>query len=357
LQRAPALVAASAAPSGVRWGGYLTAEMIANSREDTVFDLHRLILQVDAPITDCIDFTAEIELEHGGLGGGMDGEVRVEQAVVTARLADAFQPKIGAPLVPFGRFNLHHDDPLNDFTVRPWTARYLIPTGFGQPGLGVEGSVPLGCDTRLGYDVLLSSGFSDDVTASGGVRGGRQEWGEDNNENKQLWARLVLAGSNRWLDRYELAVSGTFGDLDDAGQEALTGYAVDWLLQKGPFELQGEYLRYDIDRQPGAAPDAVHGLDGLWVQAAWHFMPCAWRRCDTCLVTPASHFTLAARYQTTDLDDRRRGASFQDDAENVSLGLNYRLTERTVLRIDHSWIHALHAPDERELTISLSTYF
>ena len=357
LVRAPSALVGRASTGGVRWGGYLTAEMRANSSRNTTFDLHRLILQLDAPITDCVDFTAEVEIEHGGIGGGSDGDVRVEQAVVTARLVDWFQPKIGAPLIPFGRYNLHHDDPLADFTIRPWTARYFVPTGFGQPGIGVEGSIGVGCDARLAYDVVLTSGFADDFTAGGGVRGGRQEWDVDNNENKQLWARVVLAGRNRFLDRYEIGLSGTTGKLDDAGDEALTGWGVDWLLRKGPFELQGEYLRYDIDRGAGAPAGTVHGLDGLWAEAAWHFMPCAWRACDTCLITPTSHFTLAARYQTTDLDDRSVGAAKQDDAESFGVALNYRLTERTVLRLDHTWLHFENAADERELTFSLSTYF
>ncbi len=352
-----ALAAAPALSDGVRWGGYLTLEYIDRTHKNSNFDLHRLVLQATAPINDCIDFTTEIELEHGGIGGEMDGDVKVEYAEVAFRLHDAFVPKVGALLIPFGRYNLYHDDPINDFTLRPWTARYFVPTGFGQPGIGAEGVVPLSSCARLLYNAAFTGGFEDDFTPSDGVRKARQSWRRDNNDQKQLWGRVALMAETAWLDGLELGASGTWGRYDKEGRNDLWGYGVDWMLRRGPWELRGEYLAYDIERDADDPVDAVRGQQGLWAELAWHFFPCAWRSCRSCLVRDTSLFTLAARYQWMDLDDRRRGAAYNDDLQSAGLALNYRITERSVFRVDYSWIFAERATDEREFTFSFSTYF
>jgi hypothetical protein len=320
-------------------------------------DLHRLILQMDASIGDRIDLTGEIEIEHGGPNDELQGELVLEQLVAAFRVSDAFVPKAGVLLAPFGRYNLFHDDPLNDFTQRPLTARYLVPTGFGQPGLGAEGVLPFGCGHTLAYDFAVTNGFRDDFSAGSGVRDARQRWNQDNNEDKQLWGRLNATLATRFLDRLELGVSGTWARYDDAGRRDLWGTGVDFLVRKGPFEARGEYLRYDLDRDPAAPATAPRGLWGLWLEAGWHFFPRGLCRLGPPFVNDTSHFTLAARYQQTNLNDRLRGGHVNDDVRAWSVGLNYRITERTVFRIDHTWFEIEGFPDRREFTASLSTYF
>jgi len=343
--------------AGLRWGGYASLEYTGGTDRNSHFDVHRMVLQFDGQVTDCIDVQGEIEFEHGGIGGGnRDGDVELEQFAFAWHLSDAFNLKIGAPLVPFGRYNLHHDDPLNDFTVRPWVARTMVPTGYAEPGVGVFGSWQVGCGT-FSYDVLLSNGLADGFTNSGGVRGSRHSWKSDNNENKQLWGRFTYTQARGFFDYVEAGLSGTWGRYDDAGDNDLFGFAADLLLRKGPFEFQGEYYRYDIDRDALDPAAAVRGMDALRLELAYHFFPCSWRACKNCLVQDTSLFTLAARYQTMDLDDRVRGASFNDDAESWTVGLNYRLNERTVVRLDHQWVLPERAGDERLWSLSFSSYF
>lgn len=341
----------------LRWGGYMTLEYRGSTRRNSFFDLHRAVLAVEGDVTDCIDVSAEFEYEHGGIGGGgLDGEIKVEQFVVRWHLSDALNFKVGAPLVPFGRYNLVHDDPVNDFTLRPWVARYMVPTGFGQPGVGVFGSCPVGCGA-LSYDVLLSNGLDDGFSNSSGVRGSRASWRRDNNESKQLWGRVAYTQAGGLFDYLEAGVSGTWARYDDEDRNDLFGFAVDLLLRKGAFELQGEYIAYDIERDALDPADAPRGMSAWFVQLAYHLFPCAWRKCDTCLTQDTSHFTLALRYQTMDLDDRFDGASFNDDLEGFGVALNYRLNERTVVRCDHQWLEPESGSGEREWSFSFSTYF
>jgi hypothetical protein len=348
-------VAPQASPGGLHWGGYMTIEYVDNSETNSTFDLHRLVLEAGGSITDRIDFDMEIEFEHGGISGEIGGEIKVEQAVVRYRCSDAFTPKVGWVLIPFARYNLTHDDPLHDFTIRPWTARFLIPTGFGQPGIGAEGSIPVGCNV-LSYDVVFTNGFDDDFSASSGVRAALND--RDTNDGKQVWGRVAMAwNGNRVFDYAETGVSGTWGLYDADDDNVFSGFALDWLLRKGPFEVKGEWIVYDIERSSGAPPDAVEGMAGLWVEAGYHFFPSFWRCTRNCVVTDTSLFTLAVRYQWTDLDDRNEGASFQDDLEGWSVGLNYRITENSVFRVDHTWFFPVNDDDRTEWTASFSTYF
>ena len=58
-----------------------------------------------------------------------------------------------------------------------------------------------------------------------------------------------------------------------------------------------------------------------------------------------------------DLDDLVTGATFEDDLQAFSLGLNYRLSEKTVFRIDYTWFFPELGSDQGEFTFSMSTYF
>src|SRR5678816_3167813 len=100
-----------------------------------------------------------IEFEHGGVSDEIEGEVVVESAEVVFRMCDSINPKFGWLLVPFGLYNSRHDDPINDFTDRPFTGTFLVPTGFGQPGIGVEGARPFGAGHVFSYDLAFTNGY------------------------------------------------------------------------------------------------------------------------------------------------------------------------------------------------------
>lgn len=347
-------IATSGGARGLRWGGYLTLEYLDPSNAVSRFDLHRLVLAADGPITDLVDFAMELEIEHGGISDEIEGEVVLERAEVRFHVSDCVVPKLGWLLIPFGRYNLNHDDPLNDFTIRPFTARYLVPTGFGQPGIGVEGSRPLGRGHVFSYDVALTNGFRDAFTDDEGTREARHA--RDENDGKQVWARAaVLWDTACALDVLETGLSGTYGVYDDRNRNAISGYGLDFLLRKGPFEAKGEFLAYDYERNSSDPPGAIEGQKGLWLEAAWHFFPDFF--CGACgpFVTDTSLFTLAVRYEWMDLDDHVRGASFRDDLESVAVGLNYRITERSVFRIDHTWLFPARESDETQWAASFST--
>jgi outer membrane receptor protein involved in Fe transport len=341
---------------GVRWGGYFHWLYKADSKDPTEFSLLRLVLAADAEITDKIDFSSEIEFENGGISDENAGEVVIEKAEVAFHCCDAFTPKLGWLLVPFGRYNRYHDDPMNDFSERPFTADKLVPTGFGQPGIGVEGAMPFGGGHVFSYDVALTNGYKDAFTADEGVRDARHEG--DENDGKQVWGRAAVRWDARCaLDALETGISGTYGIYDLADRNAITGFAADFLLRKGPFEMRCEYVAYHYDRNAFDPAGSIEGQNALWLEAAWHFMPTSLLCTRNCVTTETSLFTLAVRYEQQDLDDHVRGATFEDDLRAWSVGLNYRVTERTVFRVDHTWFDAETEPDTTRWAMSFSTYF
>lgn len=342
---------------GVRWGGYAQFIYEAPSNANSFFDLHRLVLKGDAAVTECLDLDFEIEFENGGVTDEVPGEVAIEQAELSFHLSDGFTPLIGGILIPFGRYNLHHDDPINDLTERPFTATYLMPTGYCQPGIGAQGAAPFGAGHAFQYKVAVTNGYKDDFNIDEGVRDARPPWDQDNNDAKQVWGRVAATWCVPGLSYLETGLSGTRSKYDDRGRNTLAGYGADFLARLGAFELSGEYLRQDYERNTDDPPGAVKGQWAWYVEGACHFFPNWCCGGNGCLRTDTSLFTLVVRYEEQDLDTGARGASFLDDLRALTIGLNYRLTERTVFRVDHTSFFAATADDEDRWTFSFSTFF
>ena len=343
--------------AGIRWGGYLTFAFRSPSNENSYFNLGRLILAGDAEVTRGIDFRFELEIEDGGITDEVPGEIALEQAEVSFHVSDAFTPLLGAILIPFGRYNLYHDDPQNDFTERPFVGVTMMPTGYCQPGIGAEGVLPFGCGHAFSYKVALTNGFFDGFDAVEGVRGARPPWDVDNNDGKQGWGRGAFQWKTGALDTLETGASATYGTFDDRNANALVGFGFDLLARKGPFELQGEYLGYRLERNATDPPGAIEGQYAAYAQLAYHFFPGFWSCRTSTFQQDTSLFTFAVRWQIQDLDDHVTGATFEDDLQAWSVGLNYRFTERTVFRIDWTTYDPVSGQNQDQWAFSFSTYF
>jgi len=233
-----------------------------------------------------------------------------------------------------------------------------MPTGFCQPGIGVQGAAPFGAGHAVEYKVALTNGYKDGFDADKGVRNARSPWDEDSNDTKQVWGRVAATWCVPGFSHVETGLSGTWSKFDARDENTLTGFGADLLVRRGAFELSAEYLRQDYERNNADdPPDAVRGQYAWYVQGAYHFFPGWLCGADGCLRNDASLFTLVARYEEQDLDDRVRGATFLDDLRALTVGLNYRLTERTVFRVDHTWFFAASDDDEDRWTLSFATFF
>ena len=261
---------------------YATGAFESFQRVDSHFDARNVELLVSGQITSRLRAFAEIEFERlpkssasTGTATNRQGEVEVEQGWLEYKITDAFIPRVGVILVPFGRLNLEHFDPIQDLTDRPIVMRRVIPTTWGEAGMGFTGRLALPNsilqDLAVNYQFFAINGLTNAIsdTSTRNARGG---FGSDNNANKAIVGRLGL----RLYQGGELGFSGYRGALDKLGHY-LTGFDIDWKFRWGPIELLGEYAYFGADRgaaQFGSVTTTVPStLQGGYAQVNYYFWP------------------------------------------------------------------------------------
>lgn len=125
----------------------------------------------------------------------------------------------------------------------------------------------------------------------------------------------------------------------DADSNAAIG--VEFATVRGPWSLQGEYIRSRVDLATGDA-----SFDGAYVFASWFLTgerrPYATRNGTFGTVKPAhavgdggrGAFELALRYSTLDLND---GAVAGGEQDNLTLGINWYATD--TVRLTANWVY------------------
>jgi hypothetical protein len=344
----------------VRIGGYFSLEYRDEDGKNSEFDFHRLVLLISADIAEAISFRTEIEFEGGGADVDfLDGnEILIEYAELQFDLIeDNLNFIVGVVLIPWGRFNFYHDDPMNDLTDRPLVARRIGAIAFGQPGVALSGLLATESNWFFDYKLALVQGFGEEFTTNGGSRSARQSFRSDNNHNKQVFGRLVIAAPVSFLDVLEFGGSATYGKWDDNNDHADYGWGVEMFAKRGAWEFTAEYMAIRIEQDPAAPATDPRRQSGWYVQVGYHFFPDAWRGRHA-LLTDESTFTLTLRVEEIDLNDATTGSTFRDDLFQTTIGLNFRPVERTVFKVDFVWVDS-EQPDSPEYRVLLSwaTYF
>src|SRR5437867_3897166 len=233
------------------------------------FDQQRFVPFIFADITEHVKFASEIEIEHGiREEGGRDRELEfgLEFAHIDYLVKEPFNLRAGILLLPIGKFNLLHDSPLNDLTDRPLVSQFVIPTTVAETGAGFYGTFYPSKLSKVDYELYVTTGpcgyeqnGEPTINEEKGTRGARQRKcatsdGLDINNGKAIVGRLALSP----LLGVEVAGSGYYGNMAptfSSTYNPLSIVALDWTLQKGPFELIGEaawsYARNNSRAIPG----------------------------------------------------------------------------------------------------------
>ena len=345
-------------------GGYVSSEFENFEDSDSAFDQHRLVLNVASQVHKRVRFYSEIELEHGPFFGsegtsegvlsiddangngvidaseaedlefsgnttsGESGELEVEQAWVQFDLTERLGVRTGVILVPFGRFNLYHDDDLQNLTDRPLVARRVIPSTWSDAGLGFVGNWELGGEATLGGEFYFVNGLDDEFSGGrGGLRGARSSRESDNNNDKAVVGRLVASPSLG----HEFGLSGYVGDYDDDNNSA-AGWAFDWLMTYGDIRLVGEYAYFGLDDGSNASgARAPSDISGVYAELNYDF----W--CDYLDSSflgadfEDPKFVLSYRYNYAAID--RREQATLDETSHV-VGLAYRPIDSFVVKTE-----------------------
>lgn len=330
-------------------GGYadamfnsLTTPNLDNRSRQT-FSQFRMVPFIYADITDRVKFATEIEFERGGPNApisGTDGSVNLEFAQIDYLVNEAVNLRAGIILMPVGKFNLLHDSPLNDLVDRPMVSRLVIPSTWFESGAGIYGSLYPTRLSKVDYELYVVNGFSTAggaINDSNGLRNAKGSISRDRDDSKSIVGRIAVspmlgvevAGSfhhGLYKKKETAPVTGDNGNIDL--------FAIDWTLQKGPFELIGESAWARISEN-GTGPA---GMQGYYVQGNYHFMPEWLKKMAPTHFTDASTFTAVIRWESvdTDTDDRTLALASgnRGELQRLTLGFNFRPIEDTVFKFD-----------------------
>ncbi|MBC7838154.1 MAG: hypothetical protein H7Y39_05880 [Nitrospiraceae bacterium] len=225
-------------------------------------------------------------------------------------------------------------------------SRIVIPSTWFEAGAGIYGSLYPSSQSKLDYEVYAVNGMSQTAGAitDAGVRSARGSVSRDRDDNKAVVGRVAFSP----MLGIEIAGSGFHGTYKPSAGAVGTGrisiFALDWTLQRGPFEIIGEsaWSRISNNDATGVAgnPIGPAGMQGYYIQGNYHFMPEFLKKWAPSHFTNASTFTAVVRWEQvdTDTDDRTRIASNalgnRRELDRLTLGLNFRPIEDTVFKFD-----------------------
>ncbi|MBX3325042.1 MAG: hypothetical protein U0223_09545 [Nitrospira sp.] len=356
------------------------------------FDQQRFVPFIYADITEHLKFASEIEIEHA-IRATNDVEISLEFAHVDYLINEKVNLRGGIVLIPLGKFNLLHDSPLNDLTDRPIVSRLIIPSTMSETGAGLYGTFYPGRTGKLDYEVYFTTGpcgYNNDgeprITETGGTKETRQRKcgsadGLDINNGKAVSGRLAFSP----ILGVEVAGSGYFGNQSATSYNPLSIFAVDWTIQKGPFELIGEaawaHARGNSRAitgstfggfSPGSLLTGVNTLNplglppermqGFYIQGNYHFMPSFLTRLSPKRFGEGSTFTAVIRYDRVNLNLANKGEN-GGELEQISFGLNYRPVEDAVIKMSYQYMPKSLNPNNDQrihdsaFVISAATYF
>lgn len=321
---------------------FLTDQQLTRSRA-TNFDQARFIPFIYGDVTENIKVAAEIEFEHGGKDNPKaEGEIKIEFATVDYLVAEPFNLRAGLLLMPVGKFNLLHDSPLNDLTDRPLVSRLIIPSTWTEAGAGFYGTLYPGRVSKLDYEFYAFNGFAlkatDTAVAVGdGLRNLRGFQKTDNNNNKGVVGRVAFSP----ILGIEVAGSAAHSSYNKNADKYATLWAIDWTLQKGPFEVIGESAWARIDASGAGTPLTPTGMQGYYIQGNYHFMPEFLKKWAPRHFSDASTFTAVVRWDRVDTDTDNRTltatAGNTRELQRLTLGLNFRPVEDFVFKVDYQF--------------------
>jgi hypothetical protein len=152
-------------------GGYGEMHYNVNQTSNSqVLDFHRFVLFYGYEWTPEWSFIAEVEIEHNFVKSGQ-GELELEQATIDFHPSSVFGVRAGVLLAPVGIINLTHEPPTFLSVERPEYSKVIVPTTWFGNGASVYGAV-----NNFQYNFTLMEGLDgDELSASSGLRGGRQK--------------------------------------------------------------------------------------------------------------------------------------------------------------------------------------
>lgn len=286
-------------------------------------------------------FEAELQFAFDG----DEVEIDFEYANFSYVLNDYMILRGGKFLLPFGTFiERLHPAWVNKFTN--------MPLGFGHDGIApasgigfeVRGALPLG-SAKLLYYVYSTNGPKLNNGLDEPEEAGMLHFNnfEDNNNNKAFGGRLALLPfSNSALEIGASYYGGIVGDRDDPdyGNIGANLYAFDFSFVRqigalgGTVDLKGQYNLSDVDQatyfelEPGDTIPTAYTFEN---KSSAYFAQLAYRPTKAASDI-LKNFELVGRYSTIKTPE---GSEWEQHAKQWSVGLNYWLSWRTLIKVNY----------------------
>ena len=320
-------------------GGY--GEYHGNFVEDggKYSDPHRFVVYLGYDFGSGITLHSETELEHGFVNDG-DGEISLEQLYAEIELNDNHAVQIGRLLNPLGIINQRNEPNTFNGVERPNVEKFIIPSTWGQDGVGLTGRL----NDELTYQLQLTSGLDGAAfDATNGIRDGRVK------ENPSLsdpalsgrldWAPQEVSGLRFGVSFFSGGATGGNKDADVGADASVDILALDAEYSVGNLDLRGVLVESKIT---GAeALNTLFGNDvgsrqtGAYLEVAYHLLDRSDR--DPNARFPESDLVAFVRLEEYDTQDELpTGATADPTAarEEVTVGLGWWLTPQFVIKAE-----------------------
>lgn len=311
----------------VNWG--------KRSGQNSIIDAESFELVFSGQPHERISFFSELEFERAAsVGAERGGEVLIEQAYVDMMLSDNLSLRGGVILVPFGNNEADHYAPLRDVINRPLSSRLIAPSDWTDNGFGLVGHRELSQTWQLDWEGYVIAGLDDQIGVNG-LRNARQGFGEDNNNDKAIAAHVSLRNS----EDLALGLGIYSGAIDDAGDQQLRGWGLDFNWRHEGWKFAGEYLRMRAERAEGGAATlyggyARAGYDiNRWFEPNW-----------SGTAFPDARLSLIYEYNYVSVEDLTSLVGLVERERKHVLGLRYEPDHSWVLKLNREWSDASGRP-------------
>jgi len=335
--------------------GYMTS-YFAKQKDDTpYFRMVKANLLINGQMHSALRFFGEIEFENAAAVGEGRGVVKLEQGYAELKFNQYLGLRMGAVLVPFGYYNLLHEEWRYAFTKRPLVNEFLLPSTYSDVGAGFFGALYSGEDLHISYDLVAINGLNGDFVSNIGAKGlrsSRPAFDADNNAAKSVVGRLAIGIT----EMVQLGLSGYWGiyENDSAsdkanGNKALAMFGLDVLFEYEGFNFRTEGVAILVDTDKGLVTiddgdsttlDALvvpNSMLGVVAETEYRFFPAFLK--DTFLgVFEDPKFFVAARfnYIAHQYEEGLRAEGDNAEEMEVTGSLGYRPVFRSAIRFEFS---------------------
>lgn len=306
-------------------GGYGKMDYTkSDNTSNAQLDIYRAIFYVGYKFNDDVKFVSEIEFEHGGRES-TGGYGIVEQAYIDVAVNDYTNLKIGHMIVPVGMVNLYHEPTTFNAVNRPLTEKYIIPSTWHENGVIAYGKVD-----NISYQAGIVAGLRatdfKDTYVQTNLRDMRQNGQKSESDDFAVVARVDYAGNG-----YNIGGSMFLGEADQ-GNSAAAGVSttiseVHASTNVNGVQLDALYAKSEIDA-PTSMNGANYGTDsdekldgngeGYYINAAYTI----------------DKITPFVRYEDLEIK-AQDGTAGSKKAESTTVGINYNITPKVVLKADY----------------------